>query len=245
MLTRFVSVLSGARWHRRQRTSERATVRVLLVEDEDEIALEVARCVGGAGFAVERVCSGEDAWERGGIELFDAAILDLNLPVLDGLSVLRRWRAEGVAFSVIVLSARGDWTTRVEAIDCGADDFIVKPFAMEELLARLRAVLRRSAGISTNLIRHGALVLDARARRLTVNGAPVALTPLEFRLLAYLLHHAGRVVSQAEIVEHLYADERDRRDNAVEAAVARLRRKIGAETVQTRRGYGYIIEHPP
>jgi two-component system OmpR family response regulator len=219
----------------------RRHVRVLVVEDEDEIARDLQRSLELAGFAVERSRSGADAWERGSVEPFDAAILDLNLPHLDGVSVLRRWRSEAVAFPILVLSARPDWTTRVEAIDAGADDYLVKPFAMEELLARLRAVLRRSAGSATNLVKHGGLTLDARARRLTVNGALVALTPLEFRLLAYLLHHRGRVVSQAEICDHLYADDRDRRDNAIEAAIARLRRKIGVTFIQTRRGHGYIV----
>lgn len=217
-------------------------MRVLVVEDDEQIACDLMRALEHAGFAVERARSGDIAWERGGVEPFDAAVLDLNLPNLDGLSVLRRWRTEGVGFAIVVLSAKSDWTTRVEAIDAGADDYLVKPFAMEELLARLRAVLRRSAGASTNQMHYGGLMLDPRARRLTVDGAPISLTSLEFRLLAYLLHHVGRVVPQAEIAEHLYADDKDRRDNAVEAAIARLRRKIGADVIQTRRGHGYVIE---
>ncbi|MBX9752303.1 MAG: response regulator transcription factor [Roseococcus sp.] len=217
-------------------------MRVLMVEDEAGIARDVLRALAHAGFAAEHVANGAAAWERGGTEPFDAAILDLNLPGIDGLSLLRRWRAEGVRFPILVLSARATWAVRVEAIDAGADDYLVKPFAMEELLARLRAILRRGAGMAGNLLQAGGLALDTRARRLTSEGRPVELTPLEFRLVAYLLHHAGRAVHQTELMEHLYADEADRQDNAVEALIARLRRKIGAEAIRTRRGHGYVIE---
>lgn len=217
-------------------------MRVLVVEDEAGIARDVLRALTHAGFAAEHQANGAAAWERGGTEPFDAAILDLNLPGIDGLSLLRRWRAEGVRFPILVLSARASWSVRVEAIDAGADDYLVKPFAMEELLARLRAILRRVAGMAGNSLNAGGLALDTRSRRLTSGGLPVELTPLEFRLMAYLLHHAGRAVHQTELMEHLYADEADRQDNAVEALVARLRRKIGGEAIRTRRGHGYVIE---
>lgn len=216
-------------------------MRVLVVEDEAGIAADLLRALAAAGFAAEHAADGEHAWLRGGVEPFDAAILDLGLPRIDGLSLIRRWRAEGVGFPILVLSARGTWATRVEAIDAGADDYLVKPFAMEELLARLRAVLRRSAGRASNILAAGDLVLDLRARRLTAAGRPVELTQLEFRLLAYLMHHQGRAVHQTELSEHLYADEAERGDNAVEALVARLRRKVGGEAIRTRRGHGYVI----
>ena len=216
-------------------------VRVLIVEDEARLAQDLARVLRAHGFAADTVGSGVAGWELGGVELFDAAILDLGLPGIDGLSILRRWRSEGVSFPVIVLSARADWSTRVEAIDAGADDYLVKPFVMEELLARLRAVLRRAAGATTSSFSFGQLEIDVRRRRVTLAGAPLDLTPLEFRLIAYLAHHPGRAVSQAELVDHLYADERDRHENAVEALVARLRRKAGQEVIRTRRGYGYEI----
>ena len=217
-------------------------MRVLLVEDEAGIAQDVLRALNHAGFAAEHQANGAAAWERGGTEPFDAAILDLNLPGMDGFSLLRRWRAEGVRFPILVLSARAAWSVRVEAIDAGADDYLVKPFAMEELLARLRAIVRRAASMANNTLSAGSLTLDTRSRRLTKCGLPIELTPLEFRLMAYLLHHAGRAVHQTELMEHLYADEADRQDNAVEALVARLRRKIGAEAIRTRRGHGYVIE---
>ena len=217
-------------------------MRVLVVEDEPGIAQDLLRALSAAGFAAEHAADGDAAWQLGGVEPFDAAVLDLGLPRMDGLSLIRRWRAEGVAFPILVLSARGAWTTRVEAIDAGADDFVVKPFAMEELLARLRAVLRRAAGAASNGLTVGELALDLRTRRLTRGGQPVELTPLEFRLLAYLMHHAGRAVHQTELTEHLYADEADRGDNAIEALVLRLRRKFGADIITTRRGFGYLIE---
>lgn len=217
-------------------------MRILVVEDEAGIARDLLRALSRAGFAAEHVADGATAWERGGTEPFAAAILDLNLPGVDGLSLLRRWRAEGVSFPILVLSARATWAVRVLAIDAGADDYLVKPFAMEELLARLRAILRRNAGLAGNVLQAGGLALDTRARRLTQGGEAVELTPLEFRLIAYLMHHAGRAVHQTELMEHLYADEADRADNAVEALVARLRRKIGAATIRTRRGHGYVIE---
>lgn len=216
-------------------------MRVLIVEDEPEIARDLLRAMAHSGFAAEHAADGAAAWERGGVEPFDAAILDLNLPCMDGLSLLRRWRAEGAGFPILVLSAHGSWATRVEAIDAGADDYLMKPFAMEELLARLRAVIRRAAGASDNLLRAGDLTLNARARRLTSAGQPVELTPLEFRLVAYLMHNAGRAVHQTELTEHLYANEADRGDNAIEALVARLRRKIGAAAIRTRRGHGYVM----
>ena len=220
-------------------------MRVLVVEDEPGIAQDLLRALSAAGFAAEHAADGDAAWQLGGVEPFDAVVLDLGLPRMDGLSLIRRWRAEGVAFPILVLSARGAWTTRVEAIDAGADDFVVKPFAMEELLARLRAVLRRAAGAASNGLTVGELALDLRTRRLTRGGQPVELTPLEFRLLAYLMHHAGRAVHQTELTEHLYADEADRGDNAIEALVARLRRKVGADAIRTRRGHGYVIGGVP
>jgi two-component system OmpR family response regulator len=216
-------------------------MRILVVEDEPGIARDLLGALESAGFAVEHAADGDRAWQLGGIEAFDAVLLDLGLPRMDGLSLIRRWRAEGLAFPILVLSARGNWITRVEAIDAGADDFLVKPFAMEEVLARLRAILRRAAGRASNVLNNGDLLLDLRARRLTRRGVPIELTLLEFRLLAYLMHHAGRAIHQTELSEHLYSGEADRGDNAIEALMARLRRKIGPDAIRTRRGHGYVI----
>jgi DNA-binding response OmpR family regulator len=216
-------------------------MRVLVVEDEPGIARDLISALTAAGYAADHIADGDSAWQRGGVEAFDAALLDLGLPRLDGLSLIRRWRAEGISFPILVLSARANWIARVEAIDAGADDFLVKPFAMEEVLARLRAILRRASGQIANTLAIGDLLLDLRARRLMRAGFPVELTLLEFRLLAYLMHHAGRAVHQTELTEHLYAGEAERGDNAIEALVARLRRKIGAAAIRTRRGHGYVM----
>jgi two-component system, OmpR family, response regulator len=190
---------------------------------------------------VDLATDGEDAWFKGDTESYDAAILDLGLPKLDGLTVLKRWRTGGRRFPVLVLTARGVWTERVEGINVGADDYLPKPFEMEELLARLRALLRRSAGQAAPVLNAGTLSLDTRQMRISVSGVPIALSPLEYRLLSYLLHHAGRVVPPTELAEHLYDSGNDRDPNAIEVIVARLRRKIGSDAIETRRGFGYLV----
>jgi DNA-binding response OmpR family regulator len=219
-------------------------MRLLLVEDDARIAESTAAMLGAAGYVVETVADGEQAWFRGASEDYDLIILDLGLPRLDGLSILRRWRSEGRHTPVLVLSARGTWAERVEGIDAGADDYLPKPFCAEELLARVRALIRRSAGLGSPIIEVGALRLDARQMRLYQDGAAVALAPLEYRLMAYLMHHRGRVVPAHELLEHLYGDPDDRDVNALEAVVARLRRKLGTAAITTRRGFGYCIETP-
>lgn len=216
-------------------------MRVLVVEDEPRIAADVSHALGAAGYVVETVGDGEEAWFRGDTEDYDLIVLDLGLPAMDGLAVLKRWRAAGRTVPVLVLTARGNWSERVEGIDAGADDYLPKPFRMEELLARVRALIRRSAGLGTSVIETGPISLDVRQMRLTRNGVPVDLSPLEYRLVAYLMHHMGRVVSAGELLEHLYGDEDAREANALEAVLTRLRKKLGPEVVETRRGFGYII----
>jgi DNA-binding response OmpR family regulator len=217
-------------------------MRILLVEDDDRVAAGVQSALEGAGYVVDRVADGETAWFQGGTEPYSAAVLDLGLPGLDGLTVLKRWRGEGRDFPVLILTARGDWNERVEGIDAGADDYLAKPFQMEELLARLRAILRRSAGLASPVLTIGEVTLDPRQMRVSVNGAPLHLSPQEYRLVSYLMTHAGRVVSQHELTEQLYAQDFERESNAIEVLVGRVRRKLGTDLIQTRRGFGYIVE---
>ena len=216
-------------------------MRLLLVEDDRRIRLDVEEALSAAGYVVEAVSDGEEAWFRGSTEDYAAVVLDLGLPGLDGMSLLKRWRSEGRDFPVLILTARGTWRERVEGIDAGADDYLPKPFAMEELLARLRAVLRRRGGHAAAEIAIGDMVLDPRQMRVTRNGTALQLSPQEYRLVSYLMHNAGRVVSQQELAEHLQAEHYERESNAVEVLVGRVRRKLGGDFIETRRGFGYLV----
>ena len=218
-------------------------MRILLVEDEPAIAGDIRHALSETGYVVDIVRDGEEGWFRASTEDYDALILDLGLPKLDGLSVVRRLREEASTVPILVLTARGSWLQRVEGIDAGADDYLTKPFEMEELLARLAALLRRVGRHVTPLIEVGTLRIDTRRLRVMVNGRAIELSPLEFRLLRYLAHNRDRVVAQGELVEHVYGSD-EPESNAVEALVARLRRKIGTEAIGTRRGHGYIMETP-
>jgi two-component system, OmpR family, response regulator len=214
-------------------------MRVLVAEDEILVAQDVGRAIAQQGFVPTLVHDGEDAWFHGSTEQFAAIVLDLGLPKLDGLSVLKCWRAESIVTPVIVLSARGTWAERVEGIDAGADDYLPKPFAMEELLARLRAIMRRANGVSSSVIDSGSIRLDLRTGTVFKSGAQVNLTPLEFRLLHHLLAHRDRQVSKEELAEQLYAVNHEREVNAIEALVSRVRRKLGPDVVESKRGFGY------
>ena len=216
-------------------------MRILVVEDEAPLSRQLAEALGRAGYAVDCAADGERADFLGQTEQYDAVVLDLGLPRVDGLTVLRRWREAGLAVPVLVLTARGTWHEKVQGIDGGADDYLAKPFRMEELLARLRALIRRSSGQATPELRCGDLALDPRSARVTVAGAAVKLTGHEFRVLSYLMHHRGRVVSQGELIDHIYAESRDRDSNTVEVFIARLRRKLGGSAIETVRGLGYRI----
>ncbi|MCM2270186.1 MAG: response regulator transcription factor [Thermoanaerobaculia bacterium] len=216
-------------------------MRVLVVEDEAALARQLAAALGEAGFAVDVAADGERADLLATCEGYDAVVLDLGLPRVDGLTLLRRWRDAGLAVPVLVLTARGSWHEKVAGIDGGADDYVAKPFRIEEVLARLRALIRRAAGQVTPELRWRGVVVDARGGRVTRDGAPVRLTAHELRVLSYLLHHRGRVVSQGELTEHIYAQTYDRDSNTVEVFVARLRRKLGAALIETVRGLGYRI----
>jgi two-component system OmpR family response regulator len=216
-------------------------MRVLIVEDESLLAKRLAAALGEGGYAVDIATDGERADFLVSTEQYDAILLDLGLPRIDGLTLLERWRAGGIAVPVLVLTARGSWSEKVRGIDGGADDYLTKPFRMEELLARLRALIRRSSGQLMPELRSGALMLDPRTSQVTLEGQPVKLTSHELRVLSYLMHHRGRVVSQGELTEHIYAQTFDRDSNTVEVFIARLRRKLGASTIETVRGLGYRI----
>ncbi|MAQ37432.1 MULTISPECIES: response regulator transcription factor [Thioclava] len=217
-------------------------MRVLAVEDDQRIAADLKAALEAAGFLVETCADGLDAWFLGDTEDYDLVILDLGLPKMDGLSILKKWRANDREMPVLVLTARGAWTERVEGIDAGADDYLPKPFRMEELVARARALIRRSAGRASANQSVGELTLDANRMSVSIRGVPIAATALEFRLLSYLMLHRDRVVPPTELLEHLYGDDDSREANALEALVARLRRKLGPGVIGTRRGFGYFLE---
>lgn len=216
-------------------------MRILIAEDDERIAEPLSSALTSAGFVVEVETDGEIAWYRGDTEDFETVILDLGLPTLDGLTVLKRWRAADRKSPVLVLTARGRWEEKVEAIEAGADDYVVKPVRVEEVIARVRAIIRRSNGLASSRITFGDYVFDARQMQVSKDGVPIELTPLEFRLLSQLLHSRGRVLSQAELTDQLYSQDSDRDPNSIEQLVGRLRRRLGAGVIETRRGYGYVL----
>ena len=219
-------------------------MRVLIVEDETVLAQQLAKALGEAGYAVDCAADGEQADFLTNTGQYDAVVLDLGLPKVDGLTLLRRWREAGIFAPVLILTARGTWHEKVLGIDGGADDYVAKPFRIEEVLARIRALIRRASGVTQAELRCGALALDARTARVSVDGALVKLTSHEFRVLSYLMHHSGRVVSRTELIEHIYSQDFDRDSNTVEVFIARLRRKLGASFIETVRGLGYRMgEH--
>jgi two-component system OmpR family response regulator len=219
-------------------------MRLLVVEDDPDLNKQLVDCLADAGYAVDSARDGEEARFLGGSEPYDAIVLDLGLPKLDGVSVLKAWRAEGRDVPVLILTARDQWAQKVAGFDAGADDYLTKPFHTEELLARMRALLRRSAGHATPTIDVGGLSVDTRSARAYVDGALVRLTSHEFRLLRYLAHHLGEVISRTELVEHIYDQDFDRDSNTIEVFVGRLRKKIGAERIETVRGLGYRLVDP-
>ncbi|WP_135210832.1 response regulator transcription factor [Vitreimonas flagellata] len=216
-------------------------MRALLVEDDDDIADDVARALTSAGYLVERAADGENAWFLGDTEDFAVVVLDLGLPVLDGISVLKRWRAADRVMPVLILSARGAWTEKVDGIEAGADDYLAKPFEIGELVARVRALTRRAGGHASSVLTIGKLALDTRRMAVLVEGVPQKVSPLEYRLLDYLAHQQGRTVSAGELADHLHGADGAVDANAIEALVARIRRKIGRDVIETRRGFGYVL----
>lgn len=218
--------------------------RILLVEDDERIAADIAATLAAQGYIADLEADGEEAWFRGDTEDYAAVILDLGLPGMDGLSILKRWRGNGRNMPVVVLTARGAWSERVEGIDAGADDYLPKPFQMEELIARLRSVLRRHAGQASSLTTIGELSVDERKMRVAVRDVPLNLSSLEYRLITYLVRNRDRVVPQHELIEHVYASDAEPDSNALEVLVGRVRRKIGRDLIETRRGFGYSMKEP-
>ena len=219
-------------------------MRLLVVEDDPDLNRQLVSALTDAGYVVDTAKDGEEGHYLGETEPYDAVILDLGLPVLDGVSVLEKWRRNDKKMPVLILTARDRWSDKVQGFDAGADDYVAKPFHMEEVLARVRALLRRSAGHATSEIACGALLLDTKSARVTVDGNAIKLTSLEFRLLAYLMHHKGKVVSRTELVEHLYDQDFDRDSNTIEVFVGRLRKKLGVDVLRTIRGMGYCVSEP-
>ncbi|HWG05425.1 MAG TPA: response regulator transcription factor [Beijerinckiaceae bacterium] len=220
-------------------------MRLLVVEDDKDLNRQIVAALEQAGYAVDRAFDGEEGHFLGDTEPYDAIVLDVGLPKKDGIAVLEEWRAAGRTMPVLILTARDRWSDKVHGFDAGADDYVAKPFHMEEILARLRALLRRSAGHATSELTCGPVRLDTKAGRVVVDGNPVKLTSHEYRLLAYLMHHTGRVISRSELVEHLYDQDFDRDSNTIEVFVGRLRKKLGVDFIQTIRGLGYLIVPPP
>lgn len=222
----------------------KVTLRILIVEDEPVLSRQLAAAASAAGYAVDCAVDGEQADQLAHSEQYDAVILDLGLPKVDGLTLLRRWRDGGLVLPVLILTARGNWHEKVLGIDSGADDYMSKPFRVEEVLARIRALIRRASGNARNEMRRGTLSLDASTARVAVAGVPVKLTSHEFRVLSYLMHHCSRIVTRTELTEHIYAQDFDRDSNTVEVFIARLRRKLGPSSIETVRGIGYRIGEP-
>ncbi|WP_310620724.1 response regulator transcription factor [Flexibacterium corallicola] len=217
-------------------------MRVLVVEDDADLNRQLCDALEDAGYVTDKAFDGEEAHFLGDTEPYDAVVLDIGLPQMDGLSVLERWRRDGRSMPVLILTARDRWSDKVAGIDAGADDYVAKPFHMEEVLARVRALVRRAAGHASNEIAIGDVLLDVRAGKVTNAGQAVKLTSHEFRLVSYLMHHKGRVISRSELVEHLYDQDFDRDSNTIEVFIGRLRKKFGGNFIETVRGLGYRVQ---
>ncbi len=219
-------------------------MRVLVVEDEPDLARQIAATLEESGYAVDVAHDGEEGHFLGDTEPYDAVVLDLGLPVMDGLTVLERWRRDGKDMPVLILTARDRWSEKVAGFDAGADDYVTKPFQMEELLARLRALIRRAAGHATVQLDCGPVVLDTRGGRVTVDDVTIKLTAQEYKILAYLMHHQEKIVSRTELTEHVYDQDFDRDSNTIEVFIGRLRKKLGVDVIKTERGLGYRVSAP-
>ena len=216
-------------------------MRILIVEDDKDLNRQLADAFEEAGYVVDKAHDGEEGHFLGDTEPYDAIVLDVGLPEMDGITVLENWRREGRNMPVLILTARDRWNDKVSGIDAGADDYVTKPFHIEEVLARVRALIRRSAGHAASLIECGELQLDTRTSKVTLEGSPVKLTSHELRLLSYFMHHQDRVLSRTELTEHLYDQDFDRDSNTIEVFIGRLRKKLGGQYIETVRGLGYRL----
>lgn len=216
-------------------------MRILVVEDDPNLNKQVKNALEDNGYSVDIALDGEEGHFLGDTEPYDAVILDLGLPKIDGLTVLENWRKENKKFPVLILTARDRWSEKVNGFDAGADDYVTKPFQMEELLARLRALIRRSAGHATSDIECGPLKIDTKLNKVFINGTKLKLTSHEYKIIEYFLHHQDKVISRTELTEHIYDQDFDRDSNTIEVFIGRLRKKIGNNMIKTERGYGYRL----
>lgn len=219
-------------------------MRMLVVEDDRDLNRQLVEALNGAGYVADRAYDGEEGYFLGDTESYDAVVLDLGLPKMDGISIVERWRENSRSMPVLILTARDRWSDKVAGIDAGADDYVVKPFHMEEVLARLRALIRRASGHASSELVCGPITLDTKTSRVTVNGSQIKLTSLEFALLSFLMHHQGEIISRTGLTEHLYDQDFDRDSNTIEVFIGRLRKKLGVDVIETIRGMGYRLKAP-
>lgn len=219
-------------------------MRILVVEDEPDLARQIKQALIEASYAVDAAADGEEGHFLGETEPYDAVVLDLGLPIMDGVSVLEKWRSKGLIMPVLILTARDTWSEKVAGLDAGADDYLTKPFKMEELLARLRALIRRASGLATSDLTCGPVTLNTKSSKVTVDGVAIKLTALEYKLLSYLMHHSDEIISRTVLTEHIYDQDFDRDSNTIEVFVNRIRKKLGINIIQTKRGLGYRLAMP-
>ena len=219
-------------------------MRILVVEDDRDLNRQLVEALNGAGYVADRAYDGEEGYFLGDTESYDAVVLDLGLPKMDGISIVERWRENSRSMPVLILTARDRWSDKVAGIDAGADDYVVKPFHMEEVLARLRALIRRASGHASSELVCGPITLDTKTSRVSVNGSQIKLTSLEFALLSFLMHHQGEIISRTGLTEHLYDQDFDRDSNTIEVFIGRLRKKLGIDVIETIRGMGYRLKAP-
>ena len=219
-------------------------MRILVVEDDRELNRQLVAALNSAGYVVDHAYDGEEGYFLGDTESYDAVVLDIGLPKMDGISIVEHWRENSRSMPVLILTARDRWSDKVAGIDAGADDYVTKPFHMEEVLARLRALIRRASGHASSELVCGPVVLDTKTSRVTVGDNQIKLTSLEFALLSYLMHHQGEIISRTDLTEHLYDQDFDRDSNTIEVFIGRLRKKLGVDVIETIRGMGYRLKSP-